>query len=164
MKILYRPQRGGLAESMAEVKEFSTIKEMFENIASEWKEPCGRAPFSIEDIYIRYYGYDSRIDWETYLVCAGRMLNKKHNIPQAIGFCTFKAKKKSENELELLNRITVSWEVIKKDSPIVCIFYQDKDGKVYMLRGSHDESGVANIGKEYRTCFNKMEQWKKEER
>lgn len=89
MKILYRPQRGGLAEAMAEVKEFSTLKEMFEYIVKEGEEIYLRVPFGVSDLSIRYYCYDERIHWETYIVCTDRMFNEKYDYPQAIGFCTF---------------------------------------------------------------------------
>ena len=43
---------------------------------------------------VKYYGYDERIDWETYVVCVGKMQNEnfleKGLHPQAIGFMTFK--------------------------------------------------------------------------
>lgn len=90
MKILYRPQCELLAEAMEKVKEFSSVKEMFDYIAKYWEESCDLAPFSIDDLSMRYYGYDRRIDWETYLICTDRMFNDKYKHPQAIGFCTFK--------------------------------------------------------------------------
>ncbi len=90
MKILYRPQRGGLAEAMAEMKEFATLKDMFDYIIAQWKELFNVAPFSVKDLSIRYYSYDSRIDWDTYLICTDRMFKEKYDYPQGIGFCAFK--------------------------------------------------------------------------
>lgn len=90
MKILYRPHCGGLAEAMAEVKEFSTLKEMFEYIVKEAEELHDRAPFGIDDLSIRYCGYDRRIDWDTCLVCTDKMFKQNYQTSQAIGFCAFK--------------------------------------------------------------------------
>ena len=88
MRILYRPQRGSLDEAMAELKEFSSVKEMLEYLVKEHEKA-----FDISDIYISYYGYDERIEWETYIVTVGRYYTedylKEYHSPQAIGFCTF---------------------------------------------------------------------------
>ena len=89
MKVLYRPHRSTLEESMAEVKEFSSIKELCEYLAEQCK-----GAFDVSDIYISYYCYDERIDWETYIVTVGRYGKvdylKKYASPQAEGFCTIK--------------------------------------------------------------------------
>ena len=93
MKFLYRPHRGTLADAMEEVKEFDTYEEMLDYIQKEHKIGKNFA-FNKEEIRIAYYGYDSRIDWETYIVTVDRYFNddylKKHHYPQAIGFMTFK--------------------------------------------------------------------------
>jgi hypothetical protein len=64
----YRPQRGGLAESMAEAREFTTRKEFLEYIKKQWAvyDPC-----EYDEIEVRKYGVgiDTRIDWDTYIVC-----------------------------------------------------------------------------------------------
>ena len=94
MKILFRPQRGSLNTAMSELKEFDSVKTMLDYIVSNSEEMYGKAAFRINDLYIQYYGYDERIDWETYIVCTGRMFNnnymERHNHPVAIGFMTFK--------------------------------------------------------------------------
>lgn len=91
MKILYRPHRGGLAEAMAEKKEFATLKEMFEYIVENDRLDENIPLYSMEDLCISYYCYDERIDWETYIICDCREKNcKEYGTPQAIGFCTFK--------------------------------------------------------------------------
>lgn len=90
MKILYRPHRGGLAEAMAEKKEFTTLKEMFEYIVKQQEKAFDVAPFIIKDLSIRYYGYDNRIDWDTFIICTDRMFKEKYDYPQGIGFCAFK--------------------------------------------------------------------------
>lgn len=90
MKIKYRPHRGTLAEAMAELKEFSSIEEMFNSIRCDHPNA-----FAFSDIYISYYCYDSRIDWETYVVSVGKYCGEnymeKYKHPQAIGFCTFES-------------------------------------------------------------------------
>ena len=93
MKILYRPQRGGLAEAMAKVKEFSSIDEMFKYLVKEHSID-GKPAFEIDEIYISDHGYDNRIGWKTYLVSVTRYFNKnyteEYHYPQGIGYCTFK--------------------------------------------------------------------------
>ena len=94
MKILYRPHRGQLSEAMAELKEFKSVKAMLDYVVKKWNEIWGKDIFDINDLFIKYYGYDERIDWETYVVCVGKMQNEnfleKGLHPQAIGFMTFK--------------------------------------------------------------------------
>ena len=85
MRVLYRPQRGSLADAMAELKEFSNIKEMLEYLAQDHKKA-----FDVSDIYISYYCYDDRIDWETFIVTVARYRDEEYSHPQAIGFCTMK--------------------------------------------------------------------------
>ena len=97
MSILYRPQRSLLAEAMAESKEFSSVKEMLEYIVEEHEKA-----FDISDIYISYYCYDERIEWETYILTVSRYYTEnyleKYHHPQAIGFCTFKEGNENENK------------------------------------------------------------------
>ena len=94
MKILYRPHCGGLAEAMAKVKEFNTLKECFEYIVENTETWNNKKPFVLEDISIHYYGYDGRIEWETWVVCIDKYFSedylKKCHSPQAIVFLTFK--------------------------------------------------------------------------
>jgi hypothetical protein len=58
----FRPQRGSLKESMAEVVEVSTRAELLSVLRKLY------APVPVTRFEIRYYCYDARIDWETYLV------------------------------------------------------------------------------------------------
>lgn len=75
--IKYRPHRGGLAESMAEYREFETAPEMLDHVHKEctpWQEHYPR-----EDMFIQSYGYpcpDERIGWtDTFLImCKGHIL------------------------------------------------------------------------------------------
>jgi hypothetical protein len=94
MRIVYMPHRGGLFESLEDSRVFFDIKDMLEYIVSQWENA-----FSIRDIYISHYSYDSRIKAEQYVVCIGRCLGenylKKYNSPQAIGFCSFGTTKTS---------------------------------------------------------------------
>ena len=93
MKILYRPCDGGIAEALEKMKRFNTVEEMLDYIVAQHKledTPC----FDKKDIRICYYGYDSRIDWETYLITVDRYYKEnyleKYHCPQAIGYMTFK--------------------------------------------------------------------------
>ena len=89
MKILYRPHRYTLDEAMAEVQEFKSIKEMCEYLVRQYE-----SAFNVSNVYISYYGYDDRIDWETYVVTVGgygyENYMEKYHSPQGIGFCTMK--------------------------------------------------------------------------
>lgn len=90
MKVIYRPAGGGLAEAMGRTKEFNSIKEMFEFLVEEHNHA-----FEVSDLYVSYYGYDNRIDWDTYIVTTAKYGNenyiKKGWVPQAAGYCTFKS-------------------------------------------------------------------------
>lgn len=55
---LYRPHRGSLAAAMAEVEPCSS-REQLEAI-------CERA--GVTFMWLKPYGFDSRIDWDTYIV------------------------------------------------------------------------------------------------
>lgn len=57
--VKYRPQRGGLAEAMSEVREFDgTVAQL--NLLIH--------PFIVSAV--KPYGFDARIGWDTYLVLA----------------------------------------------------------------------------------------------
>lgn len=94
MRIVYMPHRGSLMESLEASRVFFDIKDMLEYIVTQWEDA-----FSIQDIYIRHCGYDSRIKAEQYVVgigkCLGENCRKEYNHPQAIGFCSFGSKKSS---------------------------------------------------------------------
>ena len=69
LKYQYRPHRGTLAEAMAEVVEVATRADLIEHMrksVESWYPP-EELP-TIENIEIRPYGYDTRIDWHTYIV------------------------------------------------------------------------------------------------
>ncbi len=89
MKVLYRPQRGTLADALSEMKEFASVDEMFEYLMKDHKQA-----FNKNEIYISDYCYDNRIDWQTYIIAVGRYFDKnyleEYHCPKAIGFCTFK--------------------------------------------------------------------------
>ena len=94
MKVLYRPQRGGLDESMEELKEFDTVEDLLNWLCEDSDIGWGKEMFAVEDINFSYYCYDERIDWQTYIVTINKWgkedyLEKYHR-PQAIGFMTFK--------------------------------------------------------------------------
>jgi len=63
--MLYREQRGGLAESMKTVRVFSLKDEFLNCIASEWDV---RPDAIFDEIEVRPYGWDHRIGWDTHIV------------------------------------------------------------------------------------------------
>lgn len=64
-RVLYRPVRETLAESMAESRAFDTVDEMKEFIAKQVREWPGCSDFSASDIYLgRDIGDDERIGWK----------------------------------------------------------------------------------------------------
>lgn len=89
MKIHYRPNRRYLDEAMKEEVTFDKMEELLEFLVID-----GYHQFSKEDVYFSYYGYDDRIDWETYIVCTGKLGDEnymeKYHCPQCIGYMTFK--------------------------------------------------------------------------
>lgn len=83
--IKYRPQRGSLDEAMQESREFISIKEMFDTIASE-----SNGLFQTEDLIIdECTCKDERINWkESRMVCTKRFGDITYDVPQCIGFCS----------------------------------------------------------------------------
>lgn len=80
MKVLYRPHRAIFTDAVEEIKEFPSVKEMF-----EWLVKEHHGYLSLDNIYISYYCYDVRIDWETFIITT-----RRYSDHEAIGFCTFK--------------------------------------------------------------------------
>ena len=88
MKIIYRPHRSTLKQSIEEQREFSSIEFMFAYIAHQYN-----FAFSMHDIYISFYYCDERTKEHTFLISVRKYgkLNflKKYKSPQAIGYCIF---------------------------------------------------------------------------
>lgn len=80
-KVLYRPHRGSLAYSMLETQEFPDLKSMFKFVADD-------ELFNIteRDIWLKYYGYDTCANWDTYVVC---YQENDREYPRVMGYCTF---------------------------------------------------------------------------
>ena len=57
---LYRDHRGSLVDSMSTVQEMSSFQQL--------EEHCFKI-YGPGEITIRSYGYDARIDWDTFIVC-----------------------------------------------------------------------------------------------
>lgn len=93
-KVLYKPIRASLDESMKELKEFDNVEELLKWLCEDYYIRCGIKMFGAEDINFSYYCYDKRIDWPTYVVTVNKFGEedylKKYHRPQAIGFMTFK--------------------------------------------------------------------------
>jgi hypothetical protein len=70
--ITYRPQRGGLAESLAEAQQFATSAEVRKHVIFEFAtnflaEPPDE-PVYAREVQWKYYGKDERIGWDTYMI------------------------------------------------------------------------------------------------
>ena len=92
--IIYRPHRGGLAESLSKAKEFETEEEMKQHIIEHYKNLLpGLVPFEIDDIVIGGEDVDDdRCGWhDTRCVCIKRLVDEdymdKYGCPQCIGMC-----------------------------------------------------------------------------
>ena len=83
--VKYRPHRGGLAEAMAEAREFETLEEMIAYICAEDDF------FKIrpEDIIVgEPHGHDLRVNWMNIrMVTTKRINDTVYDPPAAIGFC-----------------------------------------------------------------------------
>ena len=83
--VRYRPHRGGLAEAMAEAKEFGSLAEMIDYICAEDDF------FKImpDDIIISEpHGHDLRVNWmNVRMVTTKKINNTVYDPPAAIGFC-----------------------------------------------------------------------------
>lgn len=96
MKIIYRPQRATLEESLKASMEFSSIDEMLSYLTYQ-----NYFNFTCSDIYISFYCYDKRINENTFVISIGRYGKtnylKKYKCPQAIGYCSFRKERKNES-------------------------------------------------------------------
>ncbi|QIG76176.1 hypothetical protein EVC24_155 [Rhizobium phage RHph_I4] len=63
----FRPQRGSLTDAMAEMRVFDTLDDLYRYVKDQLR-PFTNAPVDLEAIKIEYYGYDSRIEWDQYIV------------------------------------------------------------------------------------------------
>ena len=68
--IIHRPHRGGLAESMAEAREFNSLGECLINLIEEFNQEY---PFEVtlDDVIIKPYGNgDKRVGWhDSFMIC-----------------------------------------------------------------------------------------------
>lgn len=82
--IKYRPHRGGLDESMAEMKTFINIANLLRHIEKETEGAVSTGDIIISESY----GKDERIYWNSWrYVLTKRYGEEKYNIPQCIGMC-----------------------------------------------------------------------------
>ena len=84
-RVLYRPHRGSLEQSMADMEVFTTVDGMYNAIVSYWKGMIDKSDLSVS----RYgHGVDDRVGWHNlYVVCTARMGDDTYDTPQCIGFC-----------------------------------------------------------------------------
>lgn len=59
---LYRDHRGSLVESMKTVRHVHSLQDVRTHLESDWLSEVG-------EITIIPYGYDKRIEWDTWIVC-----------------------------------------------------------------------------------------------
>ena len=87
--IIYRPQRGELAESMAEAMTFEDTDAMKAHIVKQWHDIFGYDMIEPEDIVLNedQPGVpDDRIGWhDTRHVCTWRIGSEVYDHPQCIG-------------------------------------------------------------------------------
>ena len=80
---------GGIDEVLKDIKRpkktFSSIKDVFEHIVREYG-----GFVSMEELSVRYYGYDDRLEKDVYLIgtsrCGSENYIKKYGCPQFIRF------------------------------------------------------------------------------
>ena len=75
--VVFRPHRGLLSDSMAEKRMFSSLLDLIKKLSEE--EGCDKG-----DISVSYYGYDDRVDWETYILKVNTLSDT-----YVVGFMTF---------------------------------------------------------------------------
>lgn len=97
MAIIFRPQRGDLAEAMAEVAAFDTEQELLDYVKESW---CSKYPEAKFVVKIRSQS-DERTGWgQTRYVCmTDNGIDAPYRIPQVVGMCdsdTFKELPKEE--------------------------------------------------------------------
>lgn len=63
----FRHQRGSLKESMATVQEVETLEDIRSILSAKRKEIGLEAP--IGELTCKHYSYDSRINWDTWIIC-----------------------------------------------------------------------------------------------
>lgn len=94
--VIYRPQRGGLEESVRDAIVFENAVKMKEYLVNHYKGIFGRKMFTADDIilYGDKEGYeDERIGWEDVRhVCIKRMGNEVFEKPACIGMWATKWK------------------------------------------------------------------------
>lgn len=92
--IIYRPHRGGLAESMREKEVFDSESDMKAAIVHRWHGIFDCNMFDESDIVVNWNEpgvFDERTGWEdTRYVCVKRMGSEVYAVPQCIGMCATK--------------------------------------------------------------------------
>lgn len=68
---------------------FDSIKEMLFEVSRRYQDAWG-VLFDIEDLSIRYYGYDERIEKDVYMICTNRHGDKNfiemYGCPQFVSY------------------------------------------------------------------------------
>lgn len=93
MKIEFWPHRGAFEESKRAHKHFLSLPDALEYITERSQLLLGYPSFSFEDIYIKYYGFDTRLQNECFMLCIGKHGSedyiKKYKHPLCYGYLYF---------------------------------------------------------------------------
>lgn len=109
MKIEFWPHRGTFKESQKARKQFLSLQEALEYVIEDSKSLTGEPLFSLKDIYIQYYGFDSRLQNECFMLCIGKYgpedYIKKYKHPMCRGYLYFEEFKIKEDDLQLTDSL-----------------------------------------------------------
>lgn len=127
MKIYYTPHRGTLKDALKEQHVFQSLEDMLEFIVAD--REFFRA-VAKEDIYLRYYGFDSRIPAEMFVVGFGKFGFENHihkyGHPGIFGWVHFKATQSDVNADETISTLLKLLRNWKRVSDIDLKFLNEK--------------------------------------
>ena len=108
--IIFRPHRGGLAEAMAEAKEFNSLKDMLEYIVDSHNNgfPGNYFKINIRDLHIEYYGEnDERVGWhDLFIVC----YKAYKDIEDKDGYLTYFGGEKADSPCGVIGFFSTNYE------------------------------------------------------
>lgn len=88
-KIFYWPQIGGKNEALRGQKQFKSVDKLFKYLIEQYSVN-GVKPFDIDDLFIKKYGKERDICFDTFVIMTGRFFEQNYlemyHCPQAIGF------------------------------------------------------------------------------
>ena len=106
MRVEYWPHRGTFEKSKKEHKEFSSLFEALAYVIFTTNIVTSPPIFSIEDIYIKHYCFDTRLQNECFMLCVGKYgledYIKQYGHPMCHGYLYFEAFKTTEDDISTL--------------------------------------------------------------